>query len=67
MDVAQSELLTESELKALQRVEEAFKRLRIELHLLTGRAETDYSLTCNRVWQKFTAFNPRPPDAPANC
>jgi [protein-PII] uridylyltransferase len=39
VDVAQSELLTESELKALQRVEEAFKRLRIELHLLTGRAE----------------------------
>ncbi|WP_341666697.1 [protein-PII] uridylyltransferase [Alcaligenes sp. SDU_A2] len=38
-DIAQSGLLTYNELRALSRVDQAFKRLRIELHLMTGRAE----------------------------
>ncbi|WP_454007675.1 [protein-PII] uridylyltransferase [Alcaligenes sp. Marseille-Q7550] len=38
-DIARSGLLTQAELRALSRVDQAFKRLRIELHLLTGRAE----------------------------
>ena len=38
-DVAQSGLLTPSEARDLRRAEQAFKRLRIEMHLLTGRRE----------------------------
>lgn len=38
-DIAATELITGSELRALRRSELAFKRLRIELHLLTGRRE----------------------------
>lgn len=38
-EIAQSGLLTEAEKKALERVSLAMMRLRIELHLLTGRAE----------------------------
>lgn len=37
--VAQNDLLTPAELRALRRAEQAFKRLRIELHLLAGRRE----------------------------
>ncbi|OZI74712.1 [protein-PII] uridylyltransferase [Bordetella genomosp. 12] len=37
--VAQAGLLTASEARDLRRAEQAFKRLRIELHLLTGRRE----------------------------
>ncbi|WP_424657367.1 [protein-PII] uridylyltransferase [Castellaniella sp.] len=37
--VAQTDLLTASEFRSLHRAELAFKRLRIELHLLTGRRE----------------------------
>ena len=37
--IARNEGLTPSELRALRRAELAFKRLRIELHLLTGRRE----------------------------
>lgn len=37
--IARNEGLTPSELRALRRAESAFKRLRIELHLLTGRRE----------------------------
>jgi len=38
-EVAQTQLLTAAEYRALRRAELAFKRLRIELHLLTGRRE----------------------------
>jgi len=38
-EVAQAGLLTSSEARDLRRAEQAFKRLRIELHLLTGRRE----------------------------
>lgn len=38
-EVAQANLLTPSEARDLRRAEQAFKRLRIELHLLTGRRE----------------------------
>lgn len=38
-EIAQAELLSSAELRALKRVSRAFMRLRIELHLLTGRAE----------------------------
>ena len=38
-DIAESQLLTEAELRALERVSLAFMRLRVELHLLCGRAE----------------------------
>ena len=38
-EVAQAGLLTASEARDLRRAEQAFKRLRIELHLLTGRRE----------------------------
>lgn len=38
-EVAQSGLLTPSEARDLRRAELAFKRLRIEMHLLTGRRE----------------------------
>lgn len=38
-EVAASTLITASEFRALRRAERAFKRLRIELHLLTGRRE----------------------------
>lgn len=38
-EVAQAGLLTPSEARDLRRAEQAFKRLRIELHLLTGRRE----------------------------
>lgn len=38
-DVAASDLITASEFRALRRSERAFKRLRIELHLLSGRRE----------------------------
>ena len=37
--VARTDLLTATEFRALRRAELAFKRLRIELHLLTGRRE----------------------------
>lgn len=37
-EIAHSGLLTEGEQKAIERVSAAFMRLRIELHLLTGRA-----------------------------
>jgi [protein-PII] uridylyltransferase len=37
--VAHTDLLTVAEFRALRRAELAFKRLRIELHLLTGRRE----------------------------
>jgi len=39
VEIAQSGLLTEAEKKSLERVSLAMMRLRIELHLLTGRAE----------------------------
>jgi len=38
-EVAQAGLLTPTEARDLRRAEQAFKRLRIELHLLTGRRE----------------------------
>lgn len=38
-EIADSTLLTEAELRALKRVGLAFMRIRIELHLLCGRAE----------------------------
>lgn len=37
--IAQAELLSPAELRAIKRASSAFMRLRIELHLLTGRAE----------------------------
>ena len=37
--IARNEGLTAAELRALRRAEQAFKRLRIELHLLAGRRE----------------------------
>ncbi|CAM5791206.1 [protein-PII] uridylyltransferase [Castellaniella caeni] len=37
--VARTDLLTSAEFRALRRAERAFKRLRIELHLLAGRRE----------------------------
>lgn len=38
-EVSQTELLTAEEYRSLRRTEQAFKRLRIELHLLAGRRE----------------------------
>ncbi|MBV6272017.1 [protein-PII] uridylyltransferase [Alcaligenaceae bacterium CGII-47] len=38
-EIAQTDLLTTTEFRALRRADVAFKRLRIELHLLTGRRE----------------------------
>jgi [protein-PII] uridylyltransferase len=38
-DVAKTDLLTATEFRALRRADQAFKRLRIELHLMTGRRE----------------------------
>src|SRR5690606_3060596 len=38
-EIARTDLLTETEFRSLRRAEQAFKRLRIELHLLTGRRE----------------------------
>lgn len=38
-EIAQTDLLTTAEFRALRRADVAFKRLRIELHLLTGRRE----------------------------
>ncbi|TAM82429.1 MAG: [protein-PII] uridylyltransferase [Candidimonas sp.] len=38
-DISRTQLLTSAEYRALRRAELAFKRLRIELHLLTGRRE----------------------------
>ncbi|MGB6102580.1 MAG: [protein-PII] uridylyltransferase [Pusillimonas sp.] len=38
-EIAKSDLLTATEFRALRRADQAFKRLRIELHLLTGRRE----------------------------
>ncbi|GGE67480.1 [protein-PII] uridylyltransferase [Paenalcaligenes hominis] len=38
-EIAQSDLLSHAEVRALQQATQAFMRLRIELHLLTGRAE----------------------------
>lgn len=38
-EIAQAELLSPAELRAIKRASQAFMRLRIELHLLTGRAE----------------------------
>mgnify|MGYP003583281675 CR=1 FL=1 len=38
-EITQAQLLTPAEYRALRRAELAFKRLRIELHLLTGRRE----------------------------
>lgn len=37
--IAQAKLLSPAELRAIKRANQAFMRLRIELHLLTGRAE----------------------------
>jgi [protein-PII] uridylyltransferase len=38
-EISRSHLLTSAEFRSLRRVDLAFKRLRIELHLLTGRRE----------------------------
>lgn len=38
-EIARTDLLTAAEFRALRRADIAFKRLRIELHLLTGRRE----------------------------
>ncbi|HUH36976.1 MAG TPA: [protein-PII] uridylyltransferase, partial [Spongiibacteraceae bacterium] len=38
-EVVRTDLLTPAELRSLRRAESAFKRLRIELHLLSGRRE----------------------------
>src|SRR5690606_15569018 len=38
-EVSRTELLTAEEYRSLRRTEQAFKRLRIELHLLAGRRE----------------------------
>ena len=38
-EIAKSDLLTVAEFRALRRANQAFKRLRIELHLLAGRRE----------------------------
>ncbi|MEZ2720982.1 [protein-PII] uridylyltransferase [Paenalcaligenes hominis] len=38
-EIAQSDLLSQAEVRALQQANQAFMRLRIELHLLTKRAE----------------------------
>ncbi|NYT57677.1 [protein-PII] uridylyltransferase [Alcaligenaceae bacterium] len=38
-EIAKSDLLTVAEFRALRRADQAFKRLRIELHLLAGRRE----------------------------
>ncbi|WP_041683017.1 [protein-PII] uridylyltransferase [Pusillimonas sp. T7-7] len=38
-EIAKSDLLTATEFRALRRADQAFKRLRIELHLLAGRRE----------------------------
>ena len=38
-EVAHTDMLTSSEFRSLRRVDQAFKRLRIELHLLSGRRE----------------------------
>lgn len=38
-EIAQANLLSTAELRALTRASQAFMRLRVELHLLTGRAE----------------------------
>ena len=38
-EIAQSDLLSSAEVRALNQATQAFMRLRIELHLLTGRAE----------------------------
>ncbi|SHH87800.1 [protein-PII] uridylyltransferase [Pollutimonas bauzanensis] len=38
-EIARTDLLTAAEFRALRRADMAFKRLRIELHLLTGRRE----------------------------
>src|SRR5690606_21401137 len=38
-EISKSDLLTATEFRALRRADQAFKRLRIELHLLTGRRE----------------------------
>src|SRR5690606_8926449 len=38
-EIARTDLLTASEFRSLRKAELAFKRLRIELHLLVGRRE----------------------------
>ncbi|MFW7341389.1 [protein-PII] uridylyltransferase [Pollutimonas sp. H1-120] len=38
-EIVKTDLLTASEFRALRRADQAFKRLRIELHLMTGRRE----------------------------
>ncbi|UYO95504.1 [protein-PII] uridylyltransferase [Pollutimonas sp. M17] len=38
-EVVKTDLLTAAEFRALRRADQAFKRLRIELHLMTGRRE----------------------------
>src|SRR3546814_4359617 len=40
-EIAKTDLLTAAEFRALRRAEQAFKRLRIELHLMTGRRRSE--------------------------
>lgn len=57
-DIARSGLLTLAELRALSRVDQAFKRLRIELHLLTGRAEDRLLFDLQPALAEIYGFQP---------
>ncbi len=60
-------LLTPSEARDLRRAEQAFKRLRIELHLIyQAGARTECCSTCSRAWRRSTASTPRPRGVPAS-
>lgn len=59
-DIAASKLLTEAELRALRRVSLAFMRVRIELHLLCGRAEDRLLFDLQPRLAEVYGFQPSP-------
>jgi len=60
-EIALSGLLTAAEQKALQRVSQAFMRLRIELHLLTQRAEDTLRFDLQpQLAARYGFVNPNP-------
>ncbi len=57
-EIGQTDLLTPAEYRALRRAELAFKRLRIELHLLAGRREDRLLFDLQPAIAKLYGFEP---------
>lgn len=59
-DLVQTDLLTSSEHRSLRRASLAFKRLRIELHLLSGRGEDRLLFDLQQPLAKIYGFKDKP-------